>query len=135
VAVLVFKDGFISLGGTEYSDHAKTITLTYSAEALDKTAMTNETRTRTGGLKDWTLDVEWYQDYADNHLDETLFNAIGTGVALVVRPTTAAAAATNPQYSGTGLLESYNPVAGEVGTMAMTPTRFSAASDLARAVA
>jgi len=97
--------------------------------------MTFETRTRMGGLKDWSMDVEFYQDYADNNLDETLFAIVGSTVALIVRPTTAAASAGNPAYTGTGIMESYQPIAGEVGTLAMTTVRFVAAGDLTRALA
>lgn len=133
-SVLVLKDAYLSIDGTEYSDQVRSVSVPYSAEALDKTAMTDGTRTNTGGLKVWSIDLEMYND-ADA-LDAALFSLVGSSTfTVIVRPTTAAASTSNPQYSGTGFLESYTPIAGAVGELMMTPVRILSAGDLSRATA
>lgn len=135
MSVTVFKDCFFSLDAIDLSDHVKQASLDYSAEALDKTAMTNETRTKTGGLKDWSLTVEMYQDWSGS-VDSTLFSRVGASTcAVILRPTTAAASTANPQNSGTALFEGYSPISGSVGELPMISLKFSAAGDLSRATA
>jgi len=133
MAVHVLVDCFLSINSVEVSDHCKSITVAYSAESLDKTAMTGATRVFTGGLKNWTIDGELYQDHASGSVSDTLWPLVGSSTfTVIVRPTTAAAGSSNPAFTGTGYLESFNPIAGQVGEMAMTPFRILAASDLAR---
>jgi hypothetical protein len=133
VAVQSYKDAFVSVDGTDLSAFIRTTTLTYSAEALDKTAVSDNTRSRIGGLKDWTVDLDFYQDFDASSVDAVLFDLIGSStIALIVSPTTNAASSTNPQYTGTAYCESYTPVAGSVGEIMMSPVRFLAASDLSR---
>ena len=133
MAVLVLKDAYFAIGSVELSDHVKTVTLSYSAESLDKTAMTNETRAFTGGLFNWSVDLELYQDHASASVSDTLYPLVGSSTFTVtIRPTTAAAGSSNPGFSGTGYLESFLPIAGTVGEMAMTPVRILAAGNLTR---
>lgn len=130
-SVIVFKNGFLSIDGTEYTEQVRSVTLTYSAEALDKTAMGDDTRTRTGGLKDWSVTVEAFNDA--NALDAKLFSLVGSSTFTVaVRATTSAASTSNPQYSGTAFLQTYNPVAGNVGELMTTPITLMSAGDLSK---
>ena len=87
------------------------------------------------GLATWSVSVEFLQDYAASKVDATLqpLLGIGTTAALVIKPTSGSVSATNPSYSGTGILESYNPVGGAVGDQAMASATFQSASALTRA--
>ena len=58
---------------------------------------------------------------------------IGDTAALVIKPVAASVSSTNPSYSCTGILESYNPVAGTVGDQALATATFASASALTRA--
>ena len=64
-----------------------------------------------------------------------MFPLVGTQVAVKFRPTSAAKGSNNPEYSGTGLLSSYNPVGQSVGDLATAPIKIVSAGTLARAVA
>lgn len=120
--VHVFSDAFVSINAVDLSDHVKSVTLTYGAELQEDTAMGDDTKSNTSGLKDWTIEVELYQDYTAAKVDATLFPLVGgAAVALELRDDKSQAVAVdNPKFTGTGVVESYQPVGGSVGEIAMT---------------
>lgn len=135
MATIVFTDAFLSIGGTDYSANVQSVTLNYSAEMLDDTAMGDTTRSNTGGLKAWSMDVTFFNDYTDNGLDETLFGLVGTTAALIMRPIKGTVVgAGNPNYTGTGILEGL-PQGGGVGALDTKSVSFKSAGTLTRAVA
>jgi hypothetical protein len=133
MANMVLRDAFVSLNSVNLSSLVRQVTLTYSAELQDDTAMGDTARSRIGGLKDWSLSIEFFQDYAAAQVDATLFSLVGSTFAVEVRPTSAAAGATNPKFTGTGILESYQPVGGTVGENLMAPVSISGVGALTRA--
>jgi hypothetical protein len=118
----IFSDAFVSINAVDLSDHVKSATLTYGADAQEDTAMGDTTKSNASGLKDWTIEVEFYQDYSAAKVDATLFPLVGgAAVAFELRDNkTQAVAVDNPKFTGTGIVESYQPVGGGVGEMAMT---------------
>jgi hypothetical protein len=133
MAEFIYTNAFLSIGGTDLSDHVRQATITYNAEMQDKTAMGDLTRTRLGGLKDWSLEVNFNQDFAASNVDATLFPIVGDSVAIILRPDAAAVSPTNPNFTGNAILESYAPLGGNVGDMAETPVTFQADGTLTRA--
>lgn len=133
MAEFVYTNAFLSIGGNDVSDHVRQLTITYSAEMQDKTAMGDLTRTRLGGLLDWSFEVNFNQDFAASDIDSILFPLVGTSVALVARPDAGVVSATNPELQGNGILESYAPLGGNVGDMAETPVSFQGDGTLTRA--
>lgn len=132
---LVLTDAFFSINAVDMSDHVKQITLNYKAEIHDKTAMSALSRARISGLKDWDVRVELHQDYAAGETDATLFGIVGTSVAIEIRPTSAAVGATNPKFTGNGIVQDYPPVAGSVGELAMAAITVLGNGVLTRATA
>ena len=137
---LIYTDAFVSINGVDLSDHVRSVQLTYEAEMLDDTAMgTSGTRSTKPGLKGWTLAVEFYQDFAAGSVDATHFPLIGAvAFPIRVKPVKALPiSATNPEYQGNAVLESYPPITGEVGALGMASASFRSGggSALTRAVA
>ena len=132
MASFVFTDARVVIDGNNMSDHVRQVTVNYSAELQDSTAMGDDTRERLGGLKDWSIDVEFNQDFAASQVDATLFPLVGTTFTVAVRPTSGAISATNPEYTGTGILESYPPLGGGVGDLATTSITIQSAGKLNR---
>ena len=132
MANMVLRDAYVSLNSVNLSSLVRQVTLSYSAELQDDTAMGDTARSRIGGLKDWSLQIEFFQDYASNLVDQTLFSLVGSTFAVEVRPTSSAASATNPKFTGTGILESYQPVGGTVGENLMAPVSISGVGALTR---
>ena len=135
MAKTVLTNAFVSVGGNNISDHVRTVTINYAAEEVDDTTMGQGTRTNLGGLKTWSIDLEVANDFAASQIDSIMFPLVGTAVAVIFRPTSAVVGPTNPQYSGTGMLSSYNPVGQSVGDLATAPIKIVSAGTLARAVA
>lgn len=135
MAEQVFTNAFLSIGGTDLSDHVRQVTLEYSAELQDITAMGDDTRNRLGGLKDWSISVEFNQDYAASEVDATLFSIVGASSAIVLRPDAGAVSATNPEFTGNAILESYQPMGGSVGDAHVSPATLQGTGDLSRATA
>jgi len=137
MASVVLIDAFVSINAKDLSDFVKSATLNYSAEMVDESAMGDTTRKNKGGLKNWSLDVEFKQDYgATPAPDIDLFSLVGTTFTVIVRPVAATVVGpTNPNYTGTGILESYQPVGGAVGDLALAPITIQSAGTLSRATA
>lgn len=133
MAEFVFTDASVVINAVDLSDHVRQVTLNYSAELQDDTAMGDDTRSRIGGLKDWSMELEFNQDFAAAEVDVTLFPLVGSTFTVTLKPTSAAVSATNPSYSGTGILESYPPLGGSVGDLATTSVTIQAAGTLTRA--
>ena len=133
MATLVYTDAKIEIKGVDLSAHASEVSLNYASETQDETAMGDDTRVRKGGLKDWSVDVTFHQDYAAAAVDATLFSVVGTTVCVEIRPQNICSTATNPIYSGVVVLESYNPLGGSVGDLLDAPITLQSAGTLSRA--
>jgi hypothetical protein len=131
----VLYDASVSIAGTDLSDHVRSVTVDAGQAMTDDTAMGDTFTSNASGLASWTVTVELLQDYASSKVDATLAPLLGIGqtAALVIKPASGSVSSTNPSYSGTGVLESYNPVSGSVGEQAMASATFQSASALTRA--
>lgn len=135
MASLSFTNGFVSINGVDLSAYTRSVTINYSAEMLDETAMADTTRVNLGGLKNWSMEFEFNQDFASSATDVSLFSLVGTASTLIVRPTASAVSTTNPNYTGSGILESYTPFGNSVGDLATANAMFVSAGALSRATA
>lgn len=136
MAEFVLDDAFCSVAGTDLSDHMTEGTLDVSAELGQITAMGDDWHERLAGLKDWTASITFNQDFAAGSVDATLWAALGTAVTIIIRPVNAGGVGpTNPNFSGTAILEGYPPVAGSVGEPAKVQATFRGAGALQRLTA
>ncbi|KKL19965.1 hypothetical protein LCGC14_2460160, partial [marine sediment metagenome] len=96
------------------------------------------TRTRVPSFIDWSIDVQFRQDFiapATNAVDSTLFPLVGAAAfAIILRPDAGAKSATNPEFTGNALLTTYTPLTGSVGDVAVAPATFMGDGALARGV-
>ena len=134
MAKMVLKNAYLSIAAHPSSDHVRSLTINYKAEAPETTAMGDTTKTRLGGLLDWSLDVEFNQDYVAGNIDAILFPLVGTSVAIIIRPDTGVKGVDNPEFTGSAILTDYDPIAGKVGDVAITKCKFSGNGVLARGV-
>ena len=119
-------------GGTVLP-HVHTVSISTSANMLDISEMGVETKVNLAGLKEWSIDVEMFQDYAAASTDALLSPLMGAASFYIqVRPTSAAVSATNPQWYGLCVLESYNPIDGGVGDAQTVKASFKCAGNLIR---
>jgi hypothetical protein len=133
MATLVYTNAKLEINGTDMSAHASEVSLNYASEMQDETAMGDDTRINKGGIKTWSIDVTFHQDFAASAVDQTLFSLVGTTVCVEIRPQNICSTAINPTYSAIGVIESYNPVGGAVGALLDAPTTITSAGTLSRA--
>lgn len=133
MSTLNYRNAYLAINGTDLSAHVESLALNYKSEMLDETAMGDSSRIRKGGLKDWSIDVSFNQDFASGGPDGTLFSLVGTTACVEVRPQNICSTASNPTFSGIGVIETYNPLGGAVGTLLKAPLTIQSASDLSRA--
>lgn len=133
MASFAFINAFLSVNSVDLSDHVRSVTLNVEAEELDDTAMSDTFRSRLGGLKTWSLQVEWNQDFAAPEIDATIWPLLGTTTAVVMRPDAGVKSATNPEYTGNVLVASYPPLGNAVGELATVSTTWPGAGTLTRA--
>ena len=135
MATFVLYDASLTVAGVDLSDHVRSVTVDAGQNMADDTAMGDAFVSNAAALATWSVSVEFLQDYASSKVDATLepLLGLGTTAALVVKPTSGSVPSTNPSYSGTGILESYNPIGGSVGDQAMASATFQSASALTRA--
>ena len=134
MATFVYTDASVVVNSFDLSDHVKSCTLNYEAEMLDDTVMGDTTRSNIAGLLNWSIDVEFLQDFASAKVDATLFTLVGAAAFTVtVKPTSGSVSATNPSFSGSAVLESYPPMSGSVGDLETASATFRSAGTLTRA--
>lgn len=118
MAVFAFIDARVEINSVDWSDWVTSVTLNVEVEDLETTAMGQTFRSRIGGLKDGSIDIEFNNDFVDNGLDETLWTLLGTLTDVKIRPTSDAIGTGNPEYSGNALVTEVNPLDGSVGDLA-----------------
>ena len=135
MATFVLYDASVVVQSVDLSDHVRSVTIDAGQNLVDDTAMGDTFQSNAAGLATWSMSIEFLQDYAASKVDATLQPRLGIGntTTLVVKPTSGSVSSTTPSYSGTGILDSYNPVGGAVGDQAMTTASFQSASALTRA--
>ena len=119
----------------DLSDHVLSITLNYESDLQEDTAMGDTFRSRLGGLKDWSVDVNLKQDFAAAQVDITLFSLVGVSGTFTGKPTSASVSATNPTFSGECVLATYPIFSNSIGELAQTALRFEGNGTLTRAEA
>lgn len=133
MAIYVWNSARVTIDAVNLSDHVRSVTLAYSAEQIEATAMTDSARVYLGGFKNWTIDCEFNQDHAASNVDATLFPLVGSSTVVVtIRPTTAAVSTTNPEYTGTATLLEYSPFTGTLGEAATADVSFTSGGTLTR---
>jgi hypothetical protein len=112
----------VQVGGTNISDHVESVEINMEAEDVDITAMGATARAHAPGLRNDSLTINVFQDFAVGEIDATFAPLIGnaSGTAVVVRPTSSATSSVNPGYSATMVLLGYQPLNGTVGEASQT---------------
>lgn len=127
MAKFVLDNAFVSIDSNDISSSVQSVTVNGTAAEVECTAMGNAGIARLSGLKDWTMDITLVQDFVDDGLDEDLFGiwSAGTGVTCIAAPEGGTESASNPKYTGVGILFEYTPIDGTVGDLATTTITLS----------
>lgn len=133
MAKQVFTNAYVTVNGTDLSDHVASVTLDTSADEIETTAFgTAGWRSRVAGLKDGSIKLDWHQDFAASSVDSILNSAFGSVGTVVVIPSGTAPSSVNPRYTIPCVISSYSPVAGSVGDLLTFSTTWAFAGALTR---
>lgn len=132
MAEFVIESPQITVNAVDLSAYTRRVRIPTTADVPEITASADVWKTFLGGLKAWTLEIEFNQDYAASKVDATLWAALGTSVTVEFTPTSSAVSATNPKYNGSAILTSYAPQDGAVGDAAQVTASFQGSGTLTR---
>jgi len=116
-------------------DHVQSITVSVEVDTPEATAMTDLDRVRLYGLRQWSMEVTFFQDFASGNVDDTVWDIINNArfVELRMKPdSTTTFGPNNPQYSGRAVLPQHSPVSGAVGEVSTIPITFQSSGELTR---
>jgi hypothetical protein len=134
MAIFAATDYKITFATTDWSDWITSVGLPITAAELDTTAFGDTWTTAIGGLKSFSMPVTFHQDFVDNGLDEVMFAAIGTVIPFTVAPTSSTVGTGNPEYQGSVLITSWDPVAATVGNLATVSVTWKGTGAITRDV-
>lgn len=136
---IVLTNAFVSIDGTDFSDHVTSLTINQNVDSVETTTMGSAgARTRTGGLKDNSVTIEFNQDFSSSELEATV-NAVGStwvgknDVTIVARPDGGAVSVTNPSYTFDVLVSEWTPINGAVGELATVSVTWPVSGQIVRA--
>lgn len=116
---IVLTDAYVTVNSVDLSSFIASVTLNSTREVVDTTGFsTSGARTRVAGLQDNSITLEFHQDFASGAVEATIYPLIGNTTTVVVRPTSSAQSATNPQYTCSALVSEWTPLSGTVGELA-----------------
>jgi len=133
VAVFAATDLEVTIDTVDFSASLAAVTLDISKEQLETTAFGDAARTYIAGLQDATVTFSFHQDFAASAVDATLHAALGTEVAIVVKPTSDAVGSGNPSYSFNALVTQITPFSSNVGDLATQDVSFPISGAITRA--
>ena len=145
MARIVLTDVDVELNGSPIGEYIASVTLSTPEDVVETTAFGPVgARTRTSGLKDHSVALEFHNDFASGAM-ESIIDGIGIGqlTNLVIKPTSAAISATNPAYradgSGTGaakagqvLISEWTPLNGAVGELSTVSVTWPISGQIVR---
>ena len=132
---MILRNPFLSIDGTDVSTDGMELNITLGREQQDPTTFGDLIRMVEAGLKTCTISLRFEQNFDAGEIDSILYgiwNETAADAALVIRPSTTAASANNPQLAITGILTEYSPFGQSVGDFVDAPVTFAAGSDVTR---
>ena len=123
MARLVLTNVEVQIGAVSLADHIASVTLGSTYDVLETTAFKGgnvpaAAKTRTAGLVDNSVTLEFHQDFAAGSVNSTIYPLLGTEVAIKIQPVNGAISATNPEYQFNAIVSEWTPLNGAVGELA-----------------
>jgi len=97
-------------GTTTISTFVSSVTLSREVDAVEITSMTNTSRNYIGGLEASTVSLELFNDFAASSVNSLFEDALGTKLNIKLIPVTGTVTATNPSYSMSCYIGSWQPI-------------------------
>ena len=115
-------DAYALVNAVDLSDHLSEVNLGFDRDTPEGTSMGDVVHSFiAGGLEANTMSINFFADQASSNVNATLYSihSGNAAVTVVVGAAGSSASSTNPHYSGSWILQNYNPISGAVGGAAM----------------
>ena len=86
------------------------------------------------GIKSGSLALTFNQDVASGQIDSAIWPLFGTVITFKIRPTSAAKGASNPEWSGSLLVNAWSGLEGSVGDLAEVSVTWPLSGAVTRSV-
>ncbi len=120
MAAYCYKNAYLSVGGTDVSAYVMGCTPNMELDKVEFGTMGKDAKSRIAGIDDWSIEVEFRQDFAAGLLDAILAPWRGVEKAIIFKPNGASTSTSNPKWTGNGIFFGYAPVDGSHGELATT---------------
>ncbi len=119
----------LKYNAVDLTDHVQSVTINQTFDKVETTAMGATSKQYLPGLRDDSVDVTFFNDYAASEVDATLFPFLGSsaGATLLIQTSGSTVSATQPKYTMVACLYNYTPIDGQVGTASMNKVTFAPA--------
>lgn len=145
MARLVLTNVEITIGAVDLSNHIASVTLGSTYDVVETTAFAGVSgatgnvpyaaKTRTAGLVDNSVTLEFHQDFAASQVEQTIYPLLGTEVVVTVQPEFGTAtSATNPLYTFSAIVSEWTPLNGAVGELATASVTWPITGAIAKTV-
>ncbi len=135
MAKFVLKDAEIVINTVDLSAWVNAATLDINPDLPEANTMGTFFKVRQVGLSDATLSVTFTQNFDSGAVDATLWPLVGAVPFTVtaMADKTAGIGVTNPRYSMSAVLGTYQPIQGTIGDTALVNATFPSSGALTRA--
>lgn len=131
----VLTNASVTLNSVDVSAYCEKVALTYKADMNDVSAMGDTAHAKLGGLVDWSISADFFEDNTSSGPVATLFGQVGASIAIQILPNGGTVGTTNPKYTGNAIVESVTPVDGSVGQAQKCTVTLQGSGVLTRATA
>lgn len=127
----------VKLATVDYSNFFRSITLEASRDLKEVQCFGDLYKVFVNGLSDWTVSLNFVDDYADNAWNEVAWGmwSAAVPIAFECRPKSSAVAPANPQYSGNVIMNNFPILTAEHGEVSAGSFTLQGTGLLSRAVA
>jgi hypothetical protein len=110
MAIFMGNQVAVIVGTTTISTFVSSVALNREVEAVEITSMTNTSRNYIGGLEASSLSLELFNDFAAASVNSLFEDALGTKLNIKLIPVTGTVTATNPSYTMSCYIGSWQPI-------------------------
>lgn len=119
MAKLVLTAQFVTVNAQNLQSFCRKAEVAVDVDEKETTVFTSAGwKEHIGGLKAGEIALEFLQDFDAAALDSIMWPLLGLVVPFEVRATQAARSTSNPAYTGSVLVNAWNPLQGSVGDLA-----------------
>jgi hypothetical protein len=136
MAKIVLTDAKVTINSVILSDHINNITIDTKYDIVETTGFSSTAaKTRVAGLADNTVTLDFMQDYAASNVEATIYPLIGSTTTVVIQPASTAVSTTNPTYTFTALVSEWQPLKGQIGSLATASVTWPITGAITKATA